>query len=90
MGGTYRESTNRIFKTPQTKLCIGFYLPLLGLDLIFNELIKRVETTQDNFTTNYETHSILFDASKYLMVKTWNEILEPQPFSPEQRTVINF
>jgi hypothetical protein len=52
-----------------------FICPTLRIRPVFDELIKRVKTTQVNFTPNHEIHSILFDANKYLMVKTWNEIL---------------
>lgn len=52
-----------------------FICPTLRVRPVFDELLKRVKTTQINFTTNHETHSITFEDNKHLTVKTWNEIL---------------
>jgi hypothetical protein len=53
-----------------------FICPTLRVRPIYDELVRRLKATQNNFTHSHETHSITFDDNKHLAVKTWNEILD--------------
>ena len=53
-----------------------FICPTLRVRPVFDELIKRVTTSQFKCKTNKETHSIVFENNIHLTIKTWNEILQ--------------
>src|SRR5690606_6132657 len=65
------EYLNRL----KQKSALIFICPTLRVRPVFDELLKRVTSAQLNFTSNRETHSMIFDDDKHLTVKTWNELL---------------
>ncbi len=66
------EYLNRL----QENSALVFICPTLRVRPVFDELQKRGNTFQANCNSNQETHSIVFNGNKHLLVKTWNEILQ--------------
>lgn len=65
------EYLNRI----QKNSALIFICPTLRVRPIFDELLKRLKATEISFNQDNDSHSISFENDKYMMVKTWNEIL---------------
>jgi len=52
-----------------------FICPSLRVRSLWDEITKRINATSLNFTMNNESHSIILQNTKYLLIKTWDEIL---------------
>jgi len=62
-----------------SRLCdnsaLVFICPTLRVRPVFGEIVKRVKNSESDFTINQSRHTIRFTTSKFLVVKTWSEIL---------------
>lgn len=75
LGRTHRKPATFLFESTGRKFIIAFHCPSLRVRQVYEEITRRVNSFFSGGIFNPNHFAIQFEGNKYLLIKTWNEIL---------------